>query len=192
MNADVTVRDVMDREYVGVSESDDLIDTVEVLLREGVDTAVVLRGTEPVGVLTCRDVLALVVEGPAPGEATVKDAMTVSLPTVDPDMGVAEAADVMSAKNVRRLVVTRDVEAEPEGIITEHDVFAVRASGPESTAESTEERPTAPAGSALASEAETESGSDFDEQGICEACGTLTGDLVSFNGQLLCADCREI
>lgn len=192
MNADVTVRDVMDREYVGVSESDDLVETAEVLLREGVDTAVVLRGSEPVGVLTCRDVLSLVVEGPPPAEATVEDAMTSSLPTVDPDTALTEAADVMSARNVRRLVVTPDAAAEPEGIITEHDVFAVRASEPEGTAETTEEPGPVQSGSALASDVKSEGAADFEEQGICEACGTLTGDLVSFNGQLLCADCREI
>jgi CBS domain-containing protein len=194
MNADVTVREVMDREYLGVSESDDLVDAVELLLRQGVDTAVVLRGTEPVGVLTPEDVMALVVDGPDPDEADVGDAMTDHVPTVDPELAVEEAAGVMSAQDVRRLVVTRDAAEEPEGIITEHDVFAIRASSIERDSEEAEEARavTSGPGSALAADVEPENTEDFEDQGICEACGTLTGDLVSFNGQLLCADCRDM
>jgi CBS domain-containing protein len=194
MNADVTVREVMDREYLGVSEPDDLVETVELLLREGVDTAVVLRGSEPVGVLTCRDVMALLVEGPDPHEASVGDGMTAHVPTVDPKLGLEEAANIMSTQDVRRLVVTRDAAEEPDGIITEHDVFAVRARGPGRDLQAAETSGTVAAGpgSSLAADVEHEGTGDFEDQGICEACGTLTGDLASFNGQLLCADCRDM
>jgi len=194
MNADVTVREVMDREYLGVSEPDDLVETVELLLREGVDTAVVLRGSEPVGVLTCRDVMALLVEGPDPHEASVGDGMTAHVPTVDPKLGLEEATNIMSTQDVRRLVVTRDAADEPDGIITEHDVFAVRARGPGRDLQAAETSGTVAAGpgSSLAADVEPEGTGDFEDQGICEACGTLTGDLASFNGQLLCADCREM
>jgi CBS domain-containing protein len=194
MNADVTVREVMDRVYLGVSEPDDLVETVELLLREGVDTAVVLRGSEPVGVLTCRDVMALLVEGPDPHEASVGDGMTAHVPTVDPKLGLEEAANIMSTQDVRRLVVTRDAAEEPDGIITEHDVFAVRARGPGRDLQAAETSGTVAAGpgSSLAADVEPEGTGDFEDQGICEACGTLTGDLASFNGQLLCADCRDM
>ncbi|MEF8787364.1 MAG: CBS domain-containing protein, partial [Haloarculaceae archaeon] len=48
------------------------------------------------------------------------------------------------------------------------------------------------AGTALAAEAETEAEDNFEDQGICEVCGTFTRDLSSFNGQLLCDDCRDM
>jgi CBS domain-containing protein len=194
MIADVTVRELMDREYLGVSESDDLVDTVELLLREGADTAVVLRGSEPIGLLTPEDVMALVVEGPDPGSATVGEAMTAHVPTVEPDLGLREAADTMSAQDARRLVVTRDPAETPAGIITAHDVFAIRAADVEAGTDEMAEadRVAAGPGSALATDVEAEDAADFDDQGICEACGTLTGDLAAFNGQLLCADCRDM
>lgn len=190
MNTEVPVRDVMNREYVGVSESDDLVETVELLLREDADTAVVLRGSEPVGVVTARDVLALLVEGPDPQEATVGDAMTETIPTIRPEETVVTAADTMSAQSARRLVVTNGTE--PLGIITEHDLLATRTY--EST---TEAEPTAPAvepgvATARGMEAETEAEDSFEDQGICEVCGTFTRDLAAFNGQLLCADCRDM
>jgi len=190
MNTEVSVREVIDREYVGVSESDDLVETVEVLLRENADTAVVLRGSEPVGVVTERDVLALLVEGPDPEEATVADAMTESIPTIDPEVTLDTAADTMSARSARRLVVTNG--GEPLGVITEHDLLATRAYEP--TAET--DAPTAgsvDAGTAaMATEAETEQADTFQDQGICEVCGTFSRDLAAFNGQLLCGDCRDM
>jgi len=188
MNTDVTVREVMDREYLGVSESDGLVETVELLLRKGAETAVVLRGSEPVGVLTERDVLALVVEGPNPQEAAVADAMTESIPRIGPDASLDAAADRMSARESRRLVVTNG--GEPLGVITEHDLLTTRTHEP---AEGVNDAPVGTsAGTAMAMDAETEIEDTFEDQGICEVCGTFTRDLAAFNGQLLCSDCRDM
>jgi len=191
MNVDVTVREMMDREYVGVSESDDLVDTVELLLREDAETAIVQRGSEHVGVLTERDVLATLVGGPDPEDATVGDAMTESVPTVAPDESLDAAADEMSTRSSRRLVVTDG--SEPLGIITERDLLASRTYEHGTSKTKTPERTAVVARAAGGgAEMEAAAGGSFEDQSICEGCGTLTGDLVSFNGQLLCPDCRNI
>lgn len=188
MNAEVQAHEIANREYVGVSESDDLVETVELLLEEGADTAVVLRGSQPVGVVTERDVLAMLVEGPDPHEATVGDTMTEQIPTISPTETLEAAADRMSAQSARRLLVTDG--SEPMGILTEHDLLTARTHQPERRDE-----PLVPAGetgTAMATQAETDMEDSFDDQGICEVCGTMTGSLASFNGQLLCADCRDM
>ncbi len=187
MNRDVTVQDVMDREYVGVSESDDLVDTVELLLQSDGDTAVVQRGSEHVGVLTYEDILALLVDGPDPSEATVGDAMAESVPTVPPDTGLDTAADSMSAQASRRLVVANGTE--PLGVVSERDLLASR------TLSAPSERQTEQLVAGMDSQAEpqsTEQDSGFEDQSICEGCGTFASDLSAFNGQLLCPDCRTI
>jgi CBS domain-containing protein len=189
MNRDVTVQDVMDREYVGVSESDGLVETVELLLRNDVDTAVVQRGSEHVGVLTQEDVLALLVEGPDPEDATVGDAMTESVPTVSPDAALDGAADRMSARESGRLVVTNG--SEPLGIVSERDLLATRSlEGPPQGPE--EEGLVAGMGGETEAETTENGSSGFEDQSICEGCGTFASDLSSFNGQLLCSDCRAI
>ena len=192
MNRDVTVREVVHGEFVGVSESDALLDTVELLLAEEADTALVLRGSEPVGLLTDRDVLEALVEGPPPEDAVVEDVMEPTVPTIEPDATIGEAADRVSTENPGRLVVTNG--DEPLGILTEHDLLVTR---PTSVVTDREEPADA---MTLATEPEasrggtggTGDGEAFQEQSICEGCGTLTGDLASFNGQLLCSDCRDI
>lgn len=189
MNTELTVREVMNEEYVGVSESDELVGTVELLLREESEAAVVLHGSQPVGVLTERDVLALLVEGPDPQEAVVGDAMTESVPTVAPETSLERATDEMSSRSASVLVVTDG--DEPHGIITNTDLLTSRTVRPGG-----EEQTLAAAGgtaeSVAATDAPEETVDTFEEQGICEVCGTLTRDLSSFNGQLLCGDCRDM
>lgn len=193
MQRDVPVREVMDREFVAASPSDELLETVELLLREEAEPAVVLEGSEFVGVLGDRDALAAFVGGDA-ASATVGDAMTDSVPTAAPDETLDEARDRMATWSTRWLVVAEG--AEPQGVVTEHDVLAGTAIGSE--AETTED--VAPAQeelagtgtTAAAAEANASAAGGFEDQGICEKCGTLNRDLTSFNGALLCADCRDV
>ena len=196
MNENVTVREVMEREVLGVSESDSVLETAELLIREDADLAVVVRGAEPVGVVTDRDVLAHVVDGGDPETATVEDVMTESVPTVPAEETLPEARDQMSALSSSWLVVSDG--GAPDGVVTGDDLLATSTLGTEATAteretrqQTVQEQMTAAASNASNS---TGSAADdaFDEQGICEMCGALTRDLTSFNGQLLCADCRDI
>jgi len=192
MNSELTVREIMDREYLGVTESDALVETVELLLEEDKETAVVLRGSEHVGVVTERDILRTLVGGPEPSEATVGDVMSEAVPTVPPETTVAGAADQLSTQPARRLLVANG--SEPKGVITQNDLLAGRSysieqeSTPAPSGEILAEETTGTAGTATTSTADE----GFEDQGICEVCGTLTRELTSFNGQLLCADCRAM
>lgn len=195
MNRDVTVREVVNREYVGVSEGDSVIETVELLVEEETDTALVLRGTETVGLLTDRDVVEALAAGSDLADATVEEVMRASVPTIPPDATIGEAATRVSTERPHRLVVT-DGE-EPLGVLTERDVLATRPGPADAERESPGEPVSlavddASAETATGTGTGTAAGDTFEEQSICEGCGTLTGDLVSFNGQLLCSDCRDI
>lgn len=189
MNTDIAVREVMDREYVGVSESDALVETIEVMLEEDAETAIVLRGSDPVGVLTERSVLTAVLEEPTLETTTVGDAMDASVPTVAPDEPLETVADLLSARSAGRLVVTNG--EKPLGIVTERDLLATRAVAPGGEPHDATE-PAMSSDPSLSQETAPPEEAGFEDQSICEGCGTLTRDLSSFNGQLLCADCRDI
>jgi predicted transcriptional regulator len=193
MRRDVTVREVMDDAYVGVSESDDLLETVELLLSEGAPVAIVLQGGDAVGVCAPRNVLALLVEGGDPASSTVGDAMTDRVHTIRPDRSIAEARGRMTARAAGWLVVTGG--EGPMGVVTEQDLLAGSALGGETAAEGREgaDVPAAVAESNVGeASAETAATGAFEDQGICEVCGSLTHDLAAFNGQLRCADCRTV
>lgn len=196
MERDVSVQEVMDREFVGVTESDGFTETVELMLEEGVESVVVLRGTDPVGVVTERDALEALVAEQTP--ETAADAMTDTVPTVRPDHTIAEAADEMSAAATRRVLVSNG--AEPVGVLSEHDLITTSpfapALGTERMAAEAEPPEQESIAAAQAGPGDLGEGSaraqEYDEQSICEACSSLARDLRAFNGQLLCADCRDI
>jgi CBS domain-containing protein len=196
MNRDVTVQEVMDREFVAANESDNALETVELMLREEAEPAVVLRGSEPVGIMSDRDILELVVaDGQNPTTATVGDAMTESVPTVTPDFTLAEARDRMAARSTRWLVVSSG--GEPDGIVTEHDVLSSSTIGTEidaaaEEAGSEQSHLVDASTSTTTADVGDSAAGGFEDQGICEKCGSLSRDLSSFNGQLFCADCRDI
>lgn len=175
MNGNVTVSDVMTREFVGASEADEVLDTVALMLEERAECAVVLRGAEPVGLLAERDVLRLIVEGRDPATATVDEAMSPEPARIEPGASAAAAAERLSTLDARHLVVWNE---GVDGLLTERDLV---------TAATIE-----PAPEATVDVAPAAVGGTYSSQSICETCGSLTRDLVDIHGQLLCPDCRDV
>ncbi|MFB6178288.1 MAG: cyclic nucleotide-binding/CBS domain-containing protein [Halorientalis sp.] len=192
MNGDVTVRDVMRREYVGASESDTLIDTAALMLEEGVEAVVVLRGHDPVGILTQRDLLQAAVDQGDLESMRVEHAMTADPPTVAATDSLATATDLMSGSETRRLLVVDG--DDPIGVVSEHDIVTASTLEPQGNGDvgaSVETDGIAAETATAAAEAATPD-AEYSTQGICEICGALSRDLSSFNGQLVCSDCKDV
>ncbi|WP_433623430.1 CBS domain-containing protein [Halomicrococcus sp. NG-SE-24] len=190
MEGEVTVRDVMTREYVGVSESDTVLGAVQLMQSEGVGSVVVLRGSEPVGIMTESDVLDLVAEERDPASTTVSEVMTSPVVTTGADRSLADAAGTMTHQEIRRIVVTEDEELV--GVLTERDVISASTS-PSSINSHQGHEPTETAGATpVERPANTDGGdTEYANQSICEVCGSLTHALTNVNGQLVCSDCRD-
>lgn len=181
MRPDLTVRDAMTREFLGVSEGDAVSGVASLMLDASVGGAVVLRGAEPVGLIDARDVVRLVAFGQDPDAVSAGDVIDEAPPTVGPDGPLDEAASLLAGNGVRRLVVI-DTDDEVVGTLSEHDVLVALWTFPEAESRGS---PVAVAGTESAGE------EPFSTQSVCEACGALAGNLSNVNGQLLCADCRE-
>jgi CBS domain-containing protein len=181
---EVTVRDVMTREFVGVSESDSVGEVIDVLLSDGASGVVVLRGKEPVGMVTERDLLASLTS-PSGTDTPIADAMSVGCPTVPPDRGLADAAATLSSEEVSHLLVVE--REEPVGVLMTQDVIAASASALSSVDRGRERD--------REFDRENRTRHDRDEdtystQSVCEACGSLMPGLQTVNGESVCADCR--
>ena len=193
MESDVTIRDVMTREYVGVSESDAVLGAVRLMREEEAGSVVVLRGSDPVGILTEWDVLGVVADEANPAETTVASVMSEPVLTVAADESLRTATGKMSSERVRRLVVTEN--GEVVGLLNERDVIAATA-----TAATPESNPAALIGGNPVGEprsdarvrVESNNNGGYADQGVCETCGALADSLQEFNGQLVCAECREV
>ena len=100
------VGDIMNREVVTVEAQDTFAAAAEVLRRNRISSVVVKEGEQgAAGILTERDVVALVAEGLDPNRTTVGERMTRELITVPPRTDVAEAARLMAERGVRHLPV---------------------------------------------------------------------------------------
>jgi CBS domain-containing protein len=205
MEGEVTVRDVMTRDYVGVSESDTLLGAVRLMDEEGVGCVVVLRGSDPVGIVTESDVLSLVADERDPADVEVSSVMSEPVVSVDADRGLSDAAATMSREDIRRLAVTNDTKLV--GVLSERDVISASASlsgVPQFRDEPASDVAREPMGAdALGTDtvgaesvgtAAVEEGDryEYSDRSICETCGTLSRELTNVNGQLVCTNCRNV
>lgn len=192
MEPEVTVREIMTREYVGVSESDSVGAAADLMREEGTTGVVVLRGAEPVGMLTAGDALALVSTDAVATETPVSEVMSGTAPSVETDATVAEAAGVMADAGIGALLV-RDGD-DVSGIVSERDVVRATATLTDHAALANPQATRAQGAMATAGQAGEAANGGTDEeystQSVCEACGSLTADLRNVNGQLICGNCR--
>ncbi|MFC7212993.1 cyclic nucleotide-binding/CBS domain-containing protein [Saliphagus sp. GCM10025334] len=192
MESDLSVRDTLTTEYVGVSESDTVLGAVQLMREERAGCVLVVRGSEAVGIMTEWDVLGVVEDEDDPAETTVGDVMTSPVLTIETDRSLTDAADTMASQNIRNLAVEEN--GELVGVLTQRDVIAVAGSFHGATSQPAAEGVgvTNEGNASLSDEYATNGGEEFSTQGVCEACGTLTDSLQEANGQLVCVDCRQV
>ncbi len=182
--AKLSVRDLLSRDFVGVSESDTVLGAVKVMREDGETGAVVLRGSEAVGVVSAGDILDTVADEGNLDSVEVAEVMQREPPDITPQATVDEAASILSRAEADHLLVTN--EDGVVGVVSVHDLATI---GWESG-----DRPEAIEMTAQGAEMVHGENRDteYSNQSICEVCGSLSRDLVNVNGQLLCADCRSL
>ncbi|EMA30199.1 CBS domain-containing protein [Halobiforma nitratireducens] len=128
MERELSVKEVLTTEYVGVSESDSVQGAVELMREERAGSVLVVRGTDPVGIMTEWDVLGLVADERAPAETTVEEVMTTPVITIPSDRSLTDAANLMARENIRNVVVEDADADEVLGLVTQRDIIAAAGS----------------------------------------------------------------
>ena len=89
---------------------------------EKVGSVVITDGSEPVGIVTDRDLaLQVIAAGNTPDEIAAEDVMSTDLQTIEKTGGFYEATEIMSENGIRRLPVVGS-EGELTGILTTDDL----------------------------------------------------------------------
>jgi len=180
MRNGITVREVMNREFVGVSESDTVAEAAALLRSESTDVLVVLRGSEPIGVLSARTAMGALLDDE--GQTAVAEYMEPPVSTVEPTASLAAATQRLVGRGRSHLLVVDGEEIV--GLVTDRDVLAAHESVETADAASQSAEPLA------ADERSAEARIEGSTQSICEVCGSLAPELSGINGQQVCADCR--
>ena len=111
------IKDVMHQKILTVAPDTNIADTAKFMREHKIGCVVIKDISSYLGIITERDILIKVVAGGKNShEVLAKDIMTTNLITMDEESTIQEAADLMSDKNIRRLLITRD--GKITGIIT--------------------------------------------------------------------------
>jgi CBS domain-containing protein len=104
-----TVAEVMNRDVLAVDPTASIGEAAEKMMDAGVGAVVVMEDmVRLVGIVTERDILRAVAQRARAAEARVRQWMTESVITIEPETTVEEAAKMMFERNFRHLPVARD------------------------------------------------------------------------------------
>ena len=112
-----TVAEVMNKSVLTVDPTSSIGEAAEKMIEAGVGAVVVMEDmVRIVGIVTERDLVRAVAQRVRGAEARVRQWMTPNPVTIDPDMLIGDAAQVMFDNNFRHLPVVKD--GRPLGIVS--------------------------------------------------------------------------
>lgn len=104
-----TVEEVMNANVLTVEPAASIGEAAEKMIAAGVGAVVVTEDlARIVGIVTERDLMRAVAQRARAAEARVRQWMTESVVTIDPDTSVEDAATMMFERNFRHLPVVKD------------------------------------------------------------------------------------
>lgn len=114
------VIEVASRDLITLGPDLSIKEAAQILTREGIEGAPVLDGEEVVGILTLSDITKAIAQNKE--HLKVKNIMSDEIITVESDMMIADAVEVMNQNNIGRLIVL-DEKGRPIGIVTRTDLL---------------------------------------------------------------------
>ena len=180
----ILVREVMTHNPVIIGENKTVMDTVKLMLKNGVGSVIVVdKSNEMKGIFTEKDLISkVVVKSVDPKKTKVSEVMSKKVITIDPWLDLEDAADLMNTKQVRRLPVID--KGKLMGIITAKDMLRTEPQ----IIDMLKER-------LLVKEPSSKPIYDNKrfESGVCEVCSNFTDKLQYSEGMWLCEHClREV
>ena len=104
-----TVAELMNTDVLAVDPTASIGEAAEKMIEGGVGAVVVMEdGVRLTGIITERDLLRAVAQRARAAEARVRQWMSESVITIEPDTPIEEAAKMMFERNFRHLPVSRD------------------------------------------------------------------------------------
>ncbi|WXG46682.1 MAG: CBS domain-containing protein [Candidatus Atabeyarchaeum deiterrae] len=121
MSGVILVRDAMAKAIKSVRPTSSAHEAIEKMIKFNIGSILVMDGEKLHGIITERDILQRVAEQSIDARSLqAKDIMSRPVVTVDENITLEEAARMMSKKNIKKLVATR--EGKVVGVITTTDI----------------------------------------------------------------------
>ncbi|MDG6906788.1 MAG: CBS domain-containing protein [Nitrososphaerota archaeon] len=120
LNVAVRVKAFMRREMISIDSKRTIKEAVKRMVRYDIGSIVITNHGNPVGIVTERDVLRRALMASKRPNRPVKEIMSSPLITIDSLATIGEVAELMSNRDIRRVLVTENDKVV--GIITQRDV----------------------------------------------------------------------
>ena len=121
MASKVSIKNIMTSRIISVDEGEKVCDAVKKMTERNIESIVVKKNNEFVGILTEKDIMEKInsVNIYSP-DLTVRQIMSSPLITIDANAPIGDATKIMVAKNISRLLVEENDKIV--GIISQKDV----------------------------------------------------------------------
>lgn len=110
----------MNKNIVSLDSNLSIKSAIKLMVRKNIGSVVVTQDDRPVGIVTERDVLKSIAYRRTRPDTRVEEIMSRPLVSIQSDAILAEAAEVMIKKKIRRLLVKQNDKYV--GIITQRDL----------------------------------------------------------------------
>jgi|SRR3989337_61468 len=118
--SDILVKDIMTRALISVNPSTTIFQIAKMMEMGGFGAIILKEDNLPKGIITDRDFAIKIAVNKYPLDTPVHKVASYPLQTINPNQSILVAADLMSAKKIRKLVVVD--EGKVVGIITTTDI----------------------------------------------------------------------
>ncbi len=179
MSKDVLIKEVMKTKPVMVQPFTTVLEAARIMKDHKIGNVIISEVNHPIGILTESDILKKVVcEGKNAQDVQVEEVMSSPIIVAEPYISLQEALMIMGKCNIRRLPIVENNELV--GIITQRDISRL-----------------SPALTEIAHEwskieiRDKQYMQSRTFSGKCEDCNTLSTNLKSVDGRLLCEDCID-
>ena len=186
MKIGIKVGDVMTRQLIAVTPSENVIDCAKMMTGKNVGIIIVKKGSKLIGVLTEKDVIWALTKKGDLRKVKAGDIMLRKISTIKPSRDVYEALVRMKKQNTKWLPIT--VNGRVIGMLTINDILRIEPGlfeivrGNMNIKEAEEK---------LKRKNDVMSGKElWHEEGECEDCGEF--DLLrNFDGSMVCESCQD-
>jgi signal-transduction protein with cAMP-binding, CBS, and nucleotidyltransferase domain len=128
--ASTFVKDIMKEKIISIDESESIQDAAKKMTTADVGCVIVTKNDNPVGIITERDFVTKIAAAGLPLFSSVSGVMSLPLISIKPDDTVWDAAELMKAKGIHKLVVQDGNEVL--GIVTTTDLVEICSLGSDS------------------------------------------------------------
>ncbi len=114
------IKEIMSKNVVTITKGCLITEAADLMRKKDISCLVITCGDVIEGIVTERDVLRKIIANQKMfNQIPVSEVMSAPVVTVDGDMGVRDAVNLMQDKHIRRIVIAKDEKMT--GIVTESD-----------------------------------------------------------------------